>query len=312
MQKNGDSLARAAGYAGILGFTVLAGIVAESIRRETAEPLRIIRVHFAQLGTLMEDDPVVQEGVSVGKVRSLGVDGIGSVVELEMFRKGDLPRDSRFVNFNHSLMGARMVVLVPGHAGEKMDESVIQEGRFAGGVAETVHRVNDLLSLVITLRKETLQLFTGPKAPFAPAGLPKRMDDAMRNMEKFSREAEKAGQAFKSGLKAFETTGQNIRRDVRDTRETLNPAWARLESSFRSTVAVEKAVAAALDPMESLLKSVRNSESGIHALFYDRKAYDRLETTLKTLEKALLLLEDDGLTDAIHFRNLHFFEPDSR
>ena len=310
MKKSRESLARALGYACVLGIVVLAGFLAETIRRETSAPLRLIRVHFPELGTLMEDDPVLQEGVAVGRVRTLDVDGIQSMVELEMFRIGSLPEDSRFVNFNHSLMGARMVVLVPGQSDLKMDERMIQDGRFAGGVAETVHRVDDLLNLVISLRKETIRIFTGPQAPFAPGGLPKQIDLAIQQLEFAARKTEKAGRDIKAGLKEWGTAGKDIRSDIRDAKKSLNPAWTRLESTFRTMVAVEKSVGSALAPMEELLASFQDSESGFHTLLNDRKEYDKLVDMLHTLQKALTLLGNNG-TDIIHYRNLRFFKHDT-
>ena len=48
-------------------------------------------------------------GVEVGRVISIRAADSGAVATLELYRQTRLPKDSRFVNFNYSLFGARMV-----------------------------------------------------------------------------------------------------------------------------------------------------------------------------------------------------------
>ena len=128
-------LARPVGY--VLVLAVLIGFIlaAAFLFHEVTRSPRIIRVHFPEIATLGEGDPVVQGGVPVGKVVSIRLPPPHSpshdaMVEIELFHHRPLAADARFLNFSHSLMGARKVWIVPGISPLPLDESRF---RYFGG-----------------------------------------------------------------------------------------------------------------------------------------------------------------------------------
>ncbi len=310
-----DTSARITGYFCLFLLLIAVAAGVSAFRREATQAHRVVRVHFPELGTLIADDPVTREGVPIGKVRSLALDPDhpeASVVEIELFHRGFIPADSRFVDFNYSLMGSRIVVLVPGHSSLPMDETRVQEGMFAAGIAETVHRVDDLLNLVLTLRAETVRLFTGSQAPLAPGKLQGRLENAITRLHGVAGQAASMGKDMRSGVDALVLAEAGASRDLRASRASLNPAWKRMNGIVGTTLSFERGLESAFGSLEKLLASLQDS-GAVHKLLYQREMYDDLESALHGLQAVLKVLRDDGLANTIQFRrNVHLIRHESR
>src|SRR3712207_3927968 len=107
-----ENTARLTGYA--IALTVLGGLLALVLMLQDGALFRAneVRVVFPAIGTLMEDDPVKLHGVEVGRVADISATPEGSVATLDLCHRVPLATDSRFVNYNYILCGARMVILV--------------------------------------------------------------------------------------------------------------------------------------------------------------------------------------------------------
>ena len=144
-----EKSARLAGY--LLAFSALIGLlVVVAFLQDGNLFLRTtVKVAFPSAGTLMVDDPVKVRGVEVGRVDQIEAGPAGPVITLELYKRTALSRDTRFVNFNYSLFGSRMIVLLPGTSAEPMDMQSVQPGTFTTGVTETIHKVDELLRTVV-------------------------------------------------------------------------------------------------------------------------------------------------------------------
>src|SRR4051812_16187015 len=109
-----ENTARIAGYS--VALAILAGMLSVIfiLREGVLFPHNRVKVAFPSIGTLMEDDPVKSRGVEVGRVASIEAGNGTAVATLELYRRVTLPKDTRFINYNYSMFGARMVIMVPG------------------------------------------------------------------------------------------------------------------------------------------------------------------------------------------------------
>ncbi len=108
----------------------------------------LLRVKFPSVGTLIYEEPVSMDGVQVGQVAKIEYTPDAALVTLEFFTRIKIPIDSRIVNFNHSMMGARMIFIERGHSRHYMDFSQEQIGVFDDGVAEMLHKAGEILTMV--------------------------------------------------------------------------------------------------------------------------------------------------------------------
>jgi|GEM_PF-4385065 len=131
------------------------------IRKESVTGPLLIKVNFENIGTLILQDPVTLKGVRVGQVYDLQYSGNSALVTLQLYNKLDLPQDSRFINVNHSLMGARKIDIHRGVAETSLDFNKVHEGIFEPGIAEMLYKSENMLNLVESYQKLLNQFLHG-------------------------------------------------------------------------------------------------------------------------------------------------------
>jgi ABC-type transporter Mla subunit MlaD len=300
------SIARLLGYAILGGALVAAVMFAAFVVSEIARPDRIVRVEFPEIATLSEGDPVVENGVEVGKVRSirLAPPPARARVELELFHHRPLSRDTRFVNFSHSLMGARKVWVVPGSLNpsrDPLDESGVQAGLFAPGLAETLHKVDSLTLRVAGLRAETERLLTGDNPVLAPLEAQRRLEAAARSFDALAAKLGDAQASLGSGLGRLQSFARTLDRDAREAGPRLDTAFARADLLLGSVRRVQNDLDTALARAAALAAMARDS-AGAGRLLHDDAAYVRLRQSVRLLEQATRLLQKDGLGDSVKIK----------
>ncbi len=301
-----DSKARITGYACAAALLALAFWMATALIREVSHPARVIRVRFPELGTLMIEDPVARDGVPVGRVRSISFQDGFPLAEIEIYRNDFIASDARFVDFNHSLMGARMVVLTQGQSSSPMDESKTQDGVFADGVAESISRVEELLRVVAGVRDQINRVFVKPEGALSPENF-RRLEDNAQGLSKLSRQIDLAGKTLDHGLKSWTEIEGSVQSGFKSAIPGINKAEAGTNALLMPTLSAEKNADTLLTAAENLLASVQDSSGNLHALLYDPAAHDELKTSLNLLDQALRSYQKRGLSDVIRWRSLHFF-----
>ncbi len=301
-----ESKARLTGYATILAILIFAVWLGRVFIHEAFHPSRIVQVRFDDLGTLRTQDPVVQRGAQVGSVKSVRLEDGQAIAEIELYRSGFLASDSHFMNFNYSLMGARKIVLVPGISPAPMDEEQIQEGVFISGVGESIQRIGELLKLLAAIRAETNRLFVGPEAPLSPEQL-NQMTKNLEALNAFTRRIDESGKSLKVGFTAWNKMGTSLRTGLRSRR--TDSAEKKLTNVLNFTLKAEESADATLNQLEKLLASIQDSTGVASSLLSNRQTYEDLEKSLQLLQTTLGTLQNNGLRDAVKWRNVHFSQP---
>lgn len=297
-----QKLARRLGYAvtlsSLLAITAVLGFLAWDYARG---PL-IATVRFSEVGTLMEGDPVELRGVPVGRVRQVRKGKREALVELEIFRRLDLAADSRFINFNHSLMGARMVLLAEGRGADRLDFGAVQEGVFEPGIAESIHQVEKLLGVARDYAALGRSLREGGEGrPSAQAFME---ESVYPLLEGYSRLADKLGETLEKSeaeLVRYERTAAEARILTRTSASLLEDRTRRgAELALRLSLLLEGADTL-ITKTEGLLARAADTASLSHALLTRRETYENLVALTKSLEKVVSVLRQEGVQDILHF-----------
>jgi ABC-type transporter Mla subunit MlaD len=248
---------------------------------------------------------VVENGVPVGRIRSLELDGDSPVAELQLFHDRFLAEDTRFVNFSHSLMGARKVWMLPGASARPLDETAIQDGLFAPGLPETLHKVNTLVEKVAEWREQADRLLvdTGfeegtSRSPFAAQ---QALEEALQSLGALSASLDGASAALQAGLAAVTPTGDRIADGLRGAEAGLDGAVRRSRGLLRSLQGSEAEITALLDQAERIAGALENT-TGAGRLLTDRTLYESLVENVEALTAAARLLRADGLGDSLKVR----------
>jgi phospholipid/cholesterol/gamma-HCH transport system substrate-binding protein len=299
--------ARIAGYAAVLALLAGALWLVMSLREGIFFPHHRVRVRFPAIGTLMEDDPVKMRGVAVGRVASIRAEGGEAIATLEFFRRIPLPRDSRFINYNYSLFGARMVILVPGASREPLDPSLVQAGDFSTGVSETIHRVEDLLRAMTEYKRLSLRLERGSDTSLSVQQfLAARVYPVLEEFGALARKMDTLQDVAGTQLDRLESAAAGVDRLGRGLSSQSDTLVARAERTLGRLALLTGQSTAVLRGLEEIAVACQDTARGPGRLLASRELYDRTLATTHALEDMLKLLQQDGLTDAIHFwRNVH-------
>jgi hypothetical protein len=296
---------RRIGYGLIVLISLAALALLNHLKNEASEPAHIIRVHFPQVGTLMTQDPIEMRGVVIGQVHGFELLPEGTLVLMELFQREPLPEDARFVNFNHSLMGARHVVVVPGKSSTPMDLTQTQPGVFANGVAETLHRVGSLLHIMLDLKETADGLQNGRDSLLSFQGfLEQKVYPLLEGLAS-------SGLLLDSLDHRIASSDVWVAAGLQGAQQI--PAWQkRLDSLAQTAQAVQKPVTELLDQVESLVERMEryaamasDPQSPLYAILSKPTFYQDLRHITGVLQKATRTLREEGLRDAIQWRNIH-------
>jgi phospholipid/cholesterol/gamma-HCH transport system substrate-binding protein len=302
-----ENSARIAGYTLVL--TILGGllILILAVRDTILFPNNRVQVRFPTVGTLMEDDPVKLHGVEVGRVIRIEAGEGAAIATLELYSRTPLTKQTRFINFNYSMFGARMIILVPGKSTEPLDRNEVQQGDFSAGVTETIHRVDALLKTVMEYQALAARLEKGNDSSLSlQALLVNQVYPALEDFGNFSKELELLELETESDLEALARAGGTINRFSASIATSTDSMVVKANRTLEQLTLLTAQSTVLLHGLEKLMIAAQDSTTGPGRILTQREIYDRTLTTIHTLQDLLKLAEKDGLKDAIHFwRNVH-------
>lgn len=270
-------------------------------------PHNRIQVAFPAIGTLMEDDPVKLQGVQVGRVHKIESRDGAAIATLEFFHKTPIMRGSRFINFNYSLFGARMIILVPGDSETPIDKDAIQQGDFSSGVAETIHKVEDLLVTVMEYKKLSTRLELGSDTSLSiQEFLSQRVYPVLEEFGAFTRDLEALQSQAGDHLDHLSRASADVNRFGRDLSVGTDTLVLRANRTLGQLALLTAQATVVLRGLEEILIAGQDTTKGSGRFLTQRELYDQALSLTHALQDILKIAKKDGLTDAIHFwRNVH-------
>lgn len=303
-----ERYARLAGYCVALAMLAALLFLVSMLRDGILFPHNRIRVAFPAIGTLMEDDPVKLQGVQVGRVAGIeSVDGT-AIATLEFFHRTPIMQGSRFINFNYSLFGARMVILVPGESGKPIDKSRVQQGDFSSGVAETIHKVEDLLVTVMEYKKLSSRLELGSDTSMSiQEFLSQRVYPVLEEFGAFTRDLEMIQSRAGAHLDRLSDASVEVNRFGRDLSAGTDTLVLRANRTLAQLAILTSQATIVLKGLEEIVIASQDTSNGASRFLVQREMYDQALSLTHALQDILKIAKKDGLSDAIHFwRNVHF------
>ncbi len=291
----------------LLATTVVLGVsFAAFTVREFRDPGVVVRVRFPAISTLSAGDPVVENGVEAGRVRSITLDDGGSaIVELRLDQREPPARDSRFVNFSHSLMGARKVWIHPGDSPLPLDVSRVQEGVFVPGLPETLHRVR-LLNERIAAWGEALDNLLGGGDSAAALRAVGGMERALMRLARLETSLQGAAADLRTGVEDLSSLERKALASARDADASLGGAAMGATSAREAVARVEADLAAFLSRLEAIAVALDADTGMAGRLLADRRLYDSLVDGVEKLTAMTRDLRQEGLGDSLRIRPRFF------
>lgn len=273
------------------------GFLAASLFREARQPGRTIPVHFPAVSTLMKDDPVVEQGIPVGKVKRVFLDGGLAVIEVELFHRRPLAEDTRFVNLSHSLMGARQVWVVPGSSPAPMQEDALQYGVFVPSSVEFLHRAGELTEAIVRYRNAAEALLRPEGALVSAARVQEELLARARGLERLANRMDSVRIAYAADLDRFVPLFGTAQAGTHGFEARLDSARHALNRLLGTLERAGNGLDTALVATESLLAAVADSNSTAGRLLADRAPYVEMRRAVVLLDSVVEAFREGRLTE---------------
>ncbi|UCG61773.1 MAG: MCE family protein [Candidatus Zixiibacteriota bacterium] len=265
----------------IIGIIMLGGSLYWLRDYQLERNAQVIRVRFADVGTLEVGDKVTVSGVRAGKVSDLKLAEGGVEVELLLSREVVLKRDAVIAIRNLGLMGERFISIEPGRDTALFDASIVADGTYDTGLPEVMGLMGEMIvelrSLVGSFKKtigsdSSLAKFNNTVANLESVSS-SLADYMKRNESRLDRTADN-----------FYRASQELNRMLSQNSPKMDSATARVD---RITVKMEDFVGQ-LDSLShsfrQFARQLENPDGTLQLLIEDRRLYDDLRRTADNID----------------------------
>lgn len=253
-------------------------------------------VMFDQVSTLQDGDPVKVNGVKMGKVQGIDLEGNRVRVTLKLDRGLKLPKDSEVRIQNIGLMGERQVGILMGRSAEYFPTGADLEGKLDAGIAEAMGVAGEVFieSEVMVKSLRAVMDSTVGKPEFVASfnTVVKQTEDLSLRLGTFLHDIDPK---VKHSLTNLEDASSRVHILLRDQEVPVkNIIQNGEEVSSKLRAVVDKADRVA-DEMNRLLAKVNSDKSTLGAMLNDSTFYLELKSTLNSADSLFRHIEKKGL-----------------
>ncbi len=253
-------------------------------------------VLFDQVSTLQDGDPVKVNGVKMGKVQGIELQGNRVKVGLKLDRGVRLPKDSEVRIQNIGLMGERQIGILLGRSAEYFPIGASLEGKLDAGIAEAMGVAGEVFVQSETMVKQLQSVMdsTVGKPQFVAT-----FNDVMAQTQDLSHRLNaflvEVNPKVKHSLNNLEEASSRVHILLRDQEIPVkNIIQNGQEVSSKLRDVVDKADHVA-DEMNRLLAKVNSSNSTVGAMLNDSTFYLELRSTMTSADSLFRHIDKKGL-----------------
>lgn len=265
----------------IIGVAILLGAIYIAKGYQYGQEYYSISVWFPEVGALSPGDPVSISGVNKGKVKELTLEGGGVLTRMDLANDVVLKEDAQFTVKNIGLMGERFVAVRTGVAERKLDLARPSRGTFDAGIPEVmgmmgdvIIKMNDLATLLrqTVISPATLDKFSATVGSLHAVAL--QLEGATtRNVPKID-----------STIGNFTSLSQSIRESWARNEGRFDTGAKNLDSASQRLLVMLNNMEDASRQLQTFATELEQSEGTLRMLMDDRRLYDDLRTTAKSLD----------------------------
>ncbi|MBF0429731.1 MAG: MCE family protein [Fibrobacteria bacterium] len=293
---------RKLGYITCFVVLIVTSVVSLKMASDLLKGPHLVKVQFANVGTLIPQEPVSMDGVNVGEVADIQYAPEAAIVTLEFYKRLSIPKDSRILNFNHSLMGARMIFIERGSSPEPMDFNTLQQGSFDNGIAEMLHQAEALLTMVLKYR-EVAELFALGKDSVVsfPHFFNKTLRPFFKDLNQTLTDINDVEKDLKEKANLALKFSKEITTLINSNKNTIPDMTRKTQKVLLTTAKILEQTDSLMIKVKENVKLITEDDNLAHKLIYQKEAFKTLEALNNSLNSLVLLLRAEGLSGLINF-----------
>ncbi len=274
----------------LLGLIVLSGSMYWLQGYKLEGNSRLIKVHFADVGSLAVGDKVTVSGVYKGKVKDFDLTTDGVVVEILISRDVQLRADATFAIKNMGVMGERFIAILPGKDSLSLDSTIVSPGASDTGIPE----IMGLLGETITELRDLITSFQETVHSDSPL---EKLNATLTNLNRVS-------SSLAGYLEANESRFDKTARNLASASERLNLLLVNNSSAVDSTLTRFDRASAGVDrfvnqldtiavAVRSFTDALESNDGTLQLLVEDRRLYDDLRKTVDDFDDLIQDIKAD-------------------
>ncbi len=244
----------------------------------TMKSQRDLQIAFADVQGLEVGDKVMYRGMEAGRVKKLETRSSQILVTVRILSGIELLQGSRFQVWDSSLMGGKVLLIVPGEGPGKLNAALLQAGEAPEGMMDLISRASTTLAeLQVTMQSMK-----------SPGGLNDKVNSLVNNADQTVQSARKLTDSIERDLGK---TIQRIDLLVSEVNGVVKENRSPLQLTLQEAPGLLSNINGTLDSLRALSGSLAQSTEALSSgegtaakLLKDDELYNRMVKSLENLE----------------------------
>lgn len=237
-------------------------------------------VEFDDVTGLEQSDPVRLSGMQIGRVQDLQLSNFQVRALLDINRDVQLPVDSQAKIQSVGMVGEKYVRLIPGNAGQMLEEGGVIQGTNAGDFTEMASTADSLMIQVRSLIAEIRQILT-PQ-------MRQNIQETMTHMRSLSSaldaQAQENAAHLNNVLANLNRISTNLNTLLVDRKEALQTSIDSFHRASESLPTIADKLDSSLTSMQRLLNKIEHQEGTLGKVIANDALYNDLHHLTSELD----------------------------
>lgn len=273
----------------LIALLIFIWILGWAKRITIAGDYNVLRMRFDSVSGLEIGDHITINGVKMGKVHDIKIDGNYVLVEGYIPKTIVIKKDAQAKVEMMDLMGGKKIELKPGMSDEVFDFNNVLEGKLSTDIPGALAMVGNVEQDLKTIIIDTRNLLEQINKNFSEKEMISSIKNSVKNLEMISYRLD---ELLSRNNKNLETTLKNITSITEKTNQFLVQNSDSLVQTFVETRQLISNLNKVVNSIDTILIQTSEKENNIGRIIYDKEIYEKLrESVIKLDEISKILLE---------------------
>lgn len=257
---------------------------------------------FPKVGTLNHGDPVKVNGVKLGRVDKIELDGHRVKVVVGVKDLVKIPKNSVFKVLNIGIMGERQVGITLGDSKEYYKEGAYVDGVFDAGIAEVMGVAGEIMDSARVLITVVHQVIDSTIAQEEFKDSFRRIINKAENLEgRLDVLLKDSDPKIASTLNNLNTASIKINRLIDDNEQPIANLMGDAKNITDKGLQLMITADSLVNHLSYLTTKLQSQDNTLGMLINDDQLYKDLSSTVGSADSLLKIIIDDGLDVNIDF-----------
>ncbi len=273
----------------LIALLIFVWILGWAKRITIAGDYNVLKMRFDSVSGLEIGDHITINGVKMGKVHDIKIDGNYVIVEGYIPKNIIIKKDAQAKVEMMDLMGGKKIELKTGMSDEVFDFNNILEGKLSTDIPAALAMVENVEQDLKTIIIDTRNLLEQINKNFSEKEMISSIKNSVKNLETISYRLD---ELLSRNNKNLETTLKNITSITEKTNQFLVQNSDSLVQTFVETRQLISNLNKVVNTIDTILIQTTEKENNIGRIIYDKEIYDKLrESVMKLDQISKILLE---------------------